>query len=448
MAQIREAIEAICTVLNNHCPDQVSAESFRLAKFDKNETTAKLWRTLYTVLCIQHFQPIDESIQDLVHLCKHKMFQKGYRTRSFYFLPEDMSHGSRELMLALGWLMAKEDVLTMFINGLEPLILEDPPIDMALYEKIPLTATVDHQKTPKQKDLQNPVHVAERLTLNYNKLNLTLRSLLASRNEYTKIICKLHSVPKRAKSHTSSHFSSQDVYHLCYPQEMLKCQERLQWFCNYGKAILFWAVNEVTFWKWMTSVLDAKIHNGIKSDSEMENANNCPHNQFFKPSRILQRAKENQIDISQVLNTQETLYRTISKCWKKLRAILQETCRESNNNLLEHLRLLDSELLVEIKELQKDFKSCDGHFKHLTSPKNSQCLKKLGQGQPKTGKASKEVNYTSAASEEITRLLKEKQALEIKLRNLQEKQRAEVHQISKNHPNIVCISTNFKGSSF
>lgn len=168
---------------------------------------------------------------------------------------------------------------------------------------------------------------------------------------------------------------------------------------------------------------------------------------FFKPSRILQRAKENQIDISQVLNTQETLYRTISKCWKKLRAILQETCRESNNNLLEHLRLLDSELLVEIKELQKDFKSCDGHFKHLTSPKNSQCLKKLGQGQPKTGKVSKEVNYTSAASEEITRLLKEKQALEIKLRNLQEKQRAEVHQISKNHPNIVCISTNFKGNS-
>lgn len=47
-----------------------------------------------------------------------------------------MFYGSRELMLVLGWLMVKEDVLIMFINGFEFLIFEDLLIDMVLYEKI------------------------------------------------------------------------------------------------------------------------------------------------------------------------------------------------------------------------------------------------------------------------------------------------------------------------
>ena len=102
MAQIRETIEALCTVLNNHCPGKISAESFRLAKFDKKEATDSLWMTLHTVLTAESLKPSDQRHHNVAKFCKHVMFRKGYRVNEFFQLPADMSYGSRELMLALG----------------------------------------------------------------------------------------------------------------------------------------------------------------------------------------------------------------------------------------------------------------------------------------------------------------------------------------------------------
>ena len=440
MAQVREIIEAICSLFNDCCPEEISAESFRQAKFDKNETTATLWRTLHTVLCINTSQTIASSKHNFVNFCKHKMFQKGYKVRDFYSLPEDMSRGSRELILALGWLMAKEDIITMLINRLEPLIFEDPPIDLSLYDKIPLPETLDHDRGYKQKDPQNPAHVAELLKLKYHKLSLALRSLLVSRSEYSRAICKLHSVPKGAKFSSSSHFSSQDVYFLCHPQELLEYEERVEWFCNYAKALLFWVVNEATFWKWMTSVLDAKVHNAKQTDRKIDTFN-CQEVQLLKPNRILQKAKEHQVELSQVLHLQETRYRTISKHWKKVKVVLQQSYMESNDNLSKHLVLLDNELQLQITELQKD--SINEHSKCSTQQKVPLCLRKLNQDQPRAGKASKEV---SVVSQEIARLTKVKECLAYKLKSLQEKQKAKLYQISQAHPNLVCISSNMRGN--
>lgn len=346
MAQIRETIEALCTVLNNCCPEKVSAESFRQAKFDKAEATVTLWQTLHAVLRTESLKPVGKSDHDVVNFCKHKMFHKGYRVNDFFRLPEDMSRGSRELMLALGWLMAKEDVVTKFTNKLEPLIFEDPPMDLSLYDKIPLPAALgDFTEPSKQKDSKNSIDVAECLILNYNKLYSSLKSLLASKNEYTKIVCKLHTIPKTSKSQSSSHFSSQDVYFLRHPQKLVKYQEKLEWFCQYTKALVFWSLNELTFWKWMESVLDAKVLNDSKTEDEIENANGDQQNELFKPSRALQKAKEHQVELSQVLNAQEPVYRKVSKRWKKIKANLQQSGEERNENLTELLSSLDRELL-------------------------------------------------------------------------------------------------------
>ena len=445
MAQIRETIEALCTVLNNYCPDKVSAESFRQAKFDKEEATVTLWQALHAVLRTESLKPVGKSDHDVVNFCKHKMFHKGYRVNDFFRLPEDMSRGSRELMLALGWLMAKEDVVTKFINKLEPLIFEDPPMDLSLYDKIPLPAALgDFTEPSKQKDSKNSVDVAERLILNYNKLYSSLKSLLASKNEYTKIVCKLHTIPKTSKSQSSSHFSSQDVYFLRHPQKLVKYQEKLEWFCQYTKALVFWSLNELTFWKWMESVLDAKVQNDSKTEDEIENTNSGQHNELFKPSRALQKAKEHQVELSQVLNAQEPMYRKVSKRWKKIKGNLQQSCEERHENLSELLLSLDRELLLEIKELQKDFKDPQENLKDLEPRAVSLCFKKLSQPDLKTGRTSKEVTNKSMASQEIESLTQEKQALEVKLKNLKEKHKAKLFQISQMHPNLVCISSDLR----
>ena len=446
MTQIRETIEALCTVLNNHCPDKIFAENFRQAKFDKDEATEILWQTLGTVLCrTESLQSVDKSNHNAVTFCKHKLFHKGYRVKDFFRLPEDMSHGSREVMMALGWLMAKEDVVGKFIVNLEPFIFEDPPIDLSLHSKIPLpTSPVGSTEVSKHKVSKNTVDVADELILKYNKLHSSLKSLLASKNEHTKIVCKLHSVPMTLKSQSSGHFSSQDFYFLRYPKELSKYQERLEWFCHYAKALIFWSVNELTFWKWMESVVVTKALNVEENEDEFENTGGCQQNHDFMPSRTLQKAKEHQVELSQVLNSQEAVYRKVSKTWKKIKANLQQSFEKEQENLSELLSALDGELLVETKELARDFKKTHKNFCNFKPRQVSLCLKKLNDRGSRTGRASKEVVNNSVASEEITRLTQKKQALEVKLRNLQERHRAQLFQISQSHPNLVCISSDLK----
>lgn len=445
MAQIRETIEALCSVLNSNYPTKVSAECFRLAKFNKEEATESLWSTLFTVLCTQNLtNPINKS--SVVAFCKHKMFHKGYRLNDFFRLPDDMSRGSRELMLALGWLIAREDVVSSFINKLEPLVFEDPPMDLSLCDRIPLPPGLDVFRGQTNKENSDrTIDLAECLILKYNKLNSSLKNLLGSMNEYTSIMCKLHSVPRTSKSQTSTHFSSQDVYFLRYPRELMKYQEKLEWFCSYAKDLVYWSVNELTFWKWMESVLDGKI----LDNSEKETAQCDGHEQApqFKPSKDLQLAKEHQVKLSQILNAQEPTYRQVSKMWKKIKASLQ-SCEEGRANLSDALSLLDSKLLSEIKELQKDVVNYQEKCRDLKPEQVScVCIKKLvDRDSCKAGRTSREPVNKSMASEQIMKLRRVRETLETKLRSLEEKHKEKLLQLSQAREDLVCISPGMRGN--
>lgn len=446
MAQIRETIEALCSVLNSNCPTKASAECFRLAKFNKDEATESLWSTLFTVLCTENLtKPIDKGNPSVVAFCKHKMFHKGYRLNEFFRLPDDMTRGSRELMLALGWLIAREDVVSSFINKLEPLVFEDPPMDSSLYDKIPLPRALDvFRGLTNIENCDKTIDLVECFILQYNKLNSSLKNLLGSMNEYTKIMCKLHSVPKSSKSQTSSHFSSQDVYFLRYPHELAKYQEKLEWFCSHAKDLVCWSSNELTFWKWMESVLDGKI-----LDSAVEESAQCDgHEQApqCKPNKDLQNAKEHQVRLSQILNAQEPTYRQVSKTWKKIKTSLQ-SCEEGRANLSDALSLLDSKLLSEIKELQKDLSNCKEKNMDLKPKQVSVCIKKLAdKDSHKAGRSSREAVDKSMASEQIMRLRQVRETLEIKLRNLEEMHKDKLLQLSQAREDLVCISPGMRGN--
>lgn len=446
MAQIRETIEALCSVLNSNCPTKVSAECFRLAKFNKEEATESLWSTLFTVLCTENLtKPIDKSNQSVVTFCKHKMFHKGYRLNEFFRLPDDMSRGSRELMLALGWLIAREDVVSSFINKLEPLVFEDPPVDLSLYDKIPLPPALDVFRGQTNKENgDRTVDLAECLILHYNKLNSSLKNLVGSMNEYTNIMYKLHSVSKTSKSQTSCHFSSQDVYFLRYPHELVKYQEKLEWFCSYAKDLVCWSVNELTFWKWMESVLDGKILDNAEEDTaQCDSHEQAPQ---FKPNKDLQIAKEHQVRLSQILNAQEPTYRQVSKMWKKIKASLQ-SCEEGRANLSDALSLLDSKLLSEIKELQKDLSNRREKCRDLKPKRVSVCIKKLtDRDSCKPGRTCREPVNKSMASEQILRLRQVRETLEIKLSSLEEIHKEKLLQLSQAREDLVCISPGMRGN--
>ena len=45
------------------------------------------------------------------------MSKKGFHCADFARIPNDMSSGSREVLLALGWLLCKKNVVAQFINN-------------------------------------------------------------------------------------------------------------------------------------------------------------------------------------------------------------------------------------------------------------------------------------------------------------------------------------------
>lgn len=47
---------------------------------------------------------------------KTEMKMRGFVARSFHELPNDMSDGSRELLLAFGWLMCRSGLIEIFME--------------------------------------------------------------------------------------------------------------------------------------------------------------------------------------------------------------------------------------------------------------------------------------------------------------------------------------------
>ena len=438
MSQTRESIEALCTILNTDSPTKVSAENFRLAKFDKVDATPSLWYTLHTLLVKGRVARTDENNRRMVTFCKHEMFYKGYRVVNFFQLPGDMTYGSRELLLALGWLIAKENIVGKVVNNVKPLVFEDPPVKVSLLERIPLPAAMGSFGTVAGEQIRlNPAELGNYMLMCYGKLHSCLKSLVAAQREYTILINKMHSIPNPKKSENSSHMSPLDVYFLRHPSELSQYQRELERFCSNVKAFLHWSEHELAFWTWMESVLDGKISDSEK-ENDIEESDILQERQpYMKPSIVLQNVKVHQVKLSQYFNAQEQIYRKVSKSWKKMKACW-EPSEQEGGSLADTLSRLDRQLLSEIKEVQKDSQISQEPCKENKS-RAPLCFKKLNQDEKKTTNASKDASRHSMALEEIARLTEQKKVLEGKLQTLQKKHKTRLLSISQAKENLICI---------
>ncbi|XP_030659186.1 tubulin epsilon and delta complex protein 1 isoform X2 [Nomascus leucogenys] len=110
-ARARALPEAIAA-LSRSLPSGPSPEIFRRAKFDRPEATSALWQLLYSVLSPL---PAGNALASLAlevqaRLVKSALCSQGYPRLALAQLPEDGSQGSRELLLALSWLLARGPV--------------------------------------------------------------------------------------------------------------------------------------------------------------------------------------------------------------------------------------------------------------------------------------------------------------------------------------------------
>ena len=123
----------MCSILKDNADISITAETFRKSKYDNPTSTPHLWDLMHLVLNYHEkdlFQGLHLKDASNVGVCnnqniseafkvkyvKKSMVELGYLSENFMSLPEDMGQGSRELLLAFGWLMCKIRLIERFVK--------------------------------------------------------------------------------------------------------------------------------------------------------------------------------------------------------------------------------------------------------------------------------------------------------------------------------------------
>nr|XP_051684148.1 tubulin epsilon and delta complex protein 1 isoform X4 [Oryctolagus cuniculus] len=107
------ALPEAIAALSQSLPAGPSPEVFRRAKFDRPEAASALWRLLFHVLSPLGAVGASASLgpEARARWVKSALSSQGYQRPALARLPEDGSQGSRELLLALSWLLARGPLL-------------------------------------------------------------------------------------------------------------------------------------------------------------------------------------------------------------------------------------------------------------------------------------------------------------------------------------------------
>ncbi|XP_069016567.1 tubulin epsilon and delta complex protein 1 [Embiotoca jacksoni] len=243
--EIKQVIGALCRLLTATGLDAVPApESFRRAKFGGGREEDQFWQILANILQTTGIVSLETSSQlrgDGRKLVAAGLWQTGYHADWMYVREggegeERRSLSSRDLLLALGWLLATETLeklLTQRVQQLDKSLLASIPVNLQLSNELQL----------------EPASLS-RLQWLIGCLRHQGRSLLSALQERTQM---LHAVISASPPLTGSSVSDQS-------SAVLKedCASIRQ-LCDLLEAYLNWKQVENIFWTWMDSVVDCHL---------------------------------------------------------------------------------------------------------------------------------------------------------------------------------------------
>ncbi|XP_055217735.1 tubulin epsilon and delta complex protein 1 isoform X2 [Gorilla gorilla gorilla] len=216
----------------------------------RGDWTSALWQLLFRVLSPL---PAGNALASLAlevqaRLVKSALCSQGYPRLALAQLPEDGSQGSRELLLALSWLLARGPV----------------PEQMLAQARVPLgdemtvcqcEALASPGPPAPHMEAEGPVDVRHVQWL-MGKLRFRWRQLVSSQQEQCALLSKIHLYTRGCHSDQSlSHLSVTEAEMLRDPeggQQLLRTLEREN---QRLEAVLAWRRSELVFWRWMDTVL-------------------------------------------------------------------------------------------------------------------------------------------------------------------------------------------------
>ncbi|KAK3588755.1 hypothetical protein CHS0354_024237 [Potamilus streckersoni] len=336
MAQVREVIELLTKILRENGTTKIKAEIFRLAKFDKDEAVVPLWKLLFELIYFLENGTIDDVVirafsqlttEEMAIYVKQKMQNYGFLSRSFSLLPNDMLTGSRELLLALAWLLCTKNIIEKFMEKCSS------PIDDDIYEfqrdgldQSTNSSQLSHSLTGKLTAVQK---VQQLQQLN-GKLRFSLRQLYALQSERTRIQHRIHeSTQGVSLSGDKKHLSVMEVYLLRNPEHLKKILRLLEKDNERLQNLLHWKEQEDVFWKWMESVLDMRLKN--LSQSEQEERDTKPMVHYNIPPDIIGQMHAARKNLEAAIMKYESIIEHLEELWETKRRAITEP---ELNNLL------------------------------------------------------------------------------------------------------------------
>uniref|UniRef100_A0A2K6QVS5 Tubulin epsilon and delta complex 1 n=1 Tax=Rhinopithecus roxellana TaxID=61622 RepID=A0A2K6QVS5_RHIRO len=211
------ALPEAIAALSRSLPSGPSPEIFRRAKFDRPDATSALWQLLFRVLSPL---PAGSALASIAlevqaRLVKSALCSQGYPRLALAQLPEDGSQGSRELLLALSWLLARGPVPEQMLAQTR-VPLGDEMTVCQCDALASLGPPAPHMET------EGPVDVRHVQWL-MGKLRFRWRQLVSSQQEQCALLSKLLRTLEQEN-------------------------RRLE-------AVLAWRRTELVFWQWMDTVL-------------------------------------------------------------------------------------------------------------------------------------------------------------------------------------------------
>ncbi|XP_036987916.2 tubulin epsilon and delta complex protein 1 [Artibeus jamaicensis] len=251
-ADAARALPEAIAALSRTLPAGPSPETFRRAKFDLPEAAPALWQLLFRVLSQLRAGGSTATLapEAQARWVKSELLSQGYPRQGLTQLPEDGSRGSRELLLALSWLLAREPLPERLVAQTRVHLGDEMPVcecDILASPGLPAPGA----------EADGPLDVRHLQWL-MGKLRFRWRTLMASQQEQCALLGKIHWFTRGCHSDRClGHLSVAETELLRDPESGWQLLRRLERENARLEAALEWRRREVVFWPWMDTVLGA-----------------------------------------------------------------------------------------------------------------------------------------------------------------------------------------------
>lgn len=282
--EIKENIQWLCKILELNGFSPITPETFRKAKFNQDNDIFQLWKLLYELVCWLHEQKV-QCCNDLengkIYELKKKMKLFGYNSSSFLKLDLTSKFCSRELLLAVGWLMAKYNLINMLASNF---------ITFSIINCEDTSCISKEQKLKKFCCSEKNLQCFNQIIWSLRHLKYTLNSLSTVQQRRIKYLHEIHlKTQGKGLTHDSIHLSMLEGIIINTTDLQKQFLEQLEKERKFFIAYIQWKEGEKIFWKWMESIIILKNKECSKNQSVRKNSvfsNNFDENKHLQDENL------------------------------------------------------------------------------------------------------------------------------------------------------------------